>query len=127
MSGIGFAQLAYDDFQHASWTPDANGGTFRLIDKVFTGWGISYTAAAVARREGRRLYALSINSGFGQRPVRHIGLVGLDSQAMDPQDVITAGLESINLGTPGHFTAVGDEGGATLTPLLTSSTAATLS
>ena len=26
--GIGFAQLAYDDFQHASWTPDANGGTF---------------------------------------------------------------------------------------------------
>src|SRR5215212_454587 len=27
---------------------DAYGGTFRLIDKVFTKWGISYTAVALA-------------------------------------------------------------------------------
>ncbi|WP_280460225.1 cystathionine gamma-synthase [Nocardia carnea] len=33
---------------------DAYGGTFRLIDKVFTGWGISYTAAAVADIDAMR-------------------------------------------------------------------------
>lgn len=33
---------------------DAYGGTFRLIDKVFSGWGISYTAAAVADIDAMR-------------------------------------------------------------------------
>ncbi|MBF6350602.1 MULTISPECIES: cystathionine gamma-synthase [Nocardia] len=33
---------------------DAYGGTFRLIDKVFTGWGISYTPAAVADIDAMR-------------------------------------------------------------------------
>lgn len=92
-------------------------GNSSSLDRLFEAWGVEFSSDGVVTDN---VYALSINAGFGQRPVRHIGLIGLDSQAMDSQDVITAGLESINLGTPGHFTAAG-EGGATLTPLLTSS------
>src|ERR1700722_7979907 len=33
---------------HVVIPDDAYGGTFRLIDKVFTGWGITYTAAALS-------------------------------------------------------------------------------
>jgi cystathionine gamma-synthase len=33
---------------HVVMPDDAYGGTFRLIDKVFTGWGIEYTAVSLA-------------------------------------------------------------------------------
>jgi cystathionine gamma-synthase len=33
---------------HIVMPDDAYGGTFRLIDKVFTGWGITYTAVALS-------------------------------------------------------------------------------
>jgi len=63
-------------------------------------------------------YALSIRGGT--RPVRHIGLVGLDMESMNQQDVISSGLGTVNLGLAGHFTLA--DGAATkLTPLLTSS------
>jgi ABC-type uncharacterized transport system involved in gliding motility auxiliary subunit len=90
------------------------------LAKLFAAWGVEFSSDVVADN----VYALSIRGGF--RPVRHIGLLGLDAGAMSQEDVVTSGLSSINLGTPGHFTLV--EGStASLAPLLTSSTeAATL-
>src|SRR5690606_37778874 len=67
--------------------------------------------------------ALSVSMGFG-RPVRHLGLLGVDAAGLDPQDVITAGLEKIHIGTAGHFTTAGDDG-PQLEPLVTSSERAT--
>src|SRR5690606_32620491 len=56
--------------------------------------------------------------------VRHLGLIGVDAAGLDQEDVITSGLESLNIGTAGHFTSTG-ENGATLEPLVTSSERAT--
>jgi ABC-type uncharacterized transport system involved in gliding motility auxiliary subunit len=63
-------------------------------------------------------YGLSIGGRF--QPVRHIGLIGLDAQAMSQDDPITSGLSSVNLGLAGYFELAA---GATakLTPLLHSS------
>jgi ABC-type uncharacterized transport system involved in gliding motility auxiliary subunit len=52
--------------------------------------------------------------------VRHIGLIGLDAEAMSQEDVISSGLGSVNLGLAGYFTLA--DGAATkLSALLTSS------
>ena len=46
-------------------------------------------------------YALSIGGRF--QPMRHIGLLGLDAEAMSQDDPITSGLNSVNVGLAGHF------------------------
>ncbi|HLF09755.1 MAG TPA: Gldg family protein, partial [Gammaproteobacteria bacterium] len=91
----------------------AGGGS--SLPRLFDAWGINFSPAEVV---ADNLYALSIRSGF--QSIRHIGLLGLDSAAMDQQDVITSGLGSINLGTPGHFT-MAEGATASFTPLLSSS------
>src|SRR5690606_26113011 len=62
--------------------------------------------------------------GFG-RTVRHIGLLGVDANGLDQEDVITSGLETVNIGTAGRFTA-SDDGGARFEPLVMSSERAAL-
>jgi ABC-type uncharacterized transport system involved in gliding motility auxiliary subunit len=69
-------------------------------------------------------YGLSVDTGSGA-PLRHIALVGLDATAMNQTDLVTAGLETVNVGTAGSL-AVADGAALTLTPLLTSSTEAAL-
>ena len=65
-------------------------------------------------------YALSVTTGLSMRPVRHLGLLGLDATAIDSEDVITDGLYNINVGTAGHF-SVAEGSTAALQPLLSSS------
>jgi len=66
-------------------------------------------------------YALGIRQG--QRSVRHVGLLGLDMDAMSKDDVITSGLGTVNVGLAGYFKSA--EGATSkLTPLLQSSTEA---
>ena len=50
---------------------------------------------------------------------------GLDKDAMSQEDLVTVGLETVNVGTAGSL-AVADGAALTLTPLLHSSTEATL-
>ena len=59
-----------------------------------------------------------ISSRF--QPVRHIGLIGLDADAMSQDDPITSGLGTVNFGVAGHF-ELAEGAKATLTPLLKSS------
>ncbi|HEU4617006.1 MAG TPA: Gldg family protein [Gammaproteobacteria bacterium] len=98
------------------------GGASSDLKRLFDAWGLEYSADTVV---GDNVHALSINSGYGRRPVRHLGLIGLDKQSMDQKDVITAGLESVNLGTAGHL-AKASKAKFTLTPLITSSAEAAL-
>ena len=77
-------------------------GSASDLRPLFTAWGIEYSPEMVVADDR---YALSVNSGFGLRPVRHLGLIGLDEVAMNNEDIVTTGLGSINLGTAGHFTA----------------------
>lgn len=85
---------------------------------LFEAWGIEFGLDNVVADDR---YALQIGGGFGA-PVRHIGLLGLDNAALNPDDIVTADLGSINLGTAGHFT-ISEDSEATLVPLLTSSAA----
>jgi ABC-type uncharacterized transport system involved in gliding motility auxiliary subunit len=85
------------------------------LDRLFEAWGVEFDTANVVT-DNR--YALSIGGRF--QPMRHIGLLGLDSQAMSRDDPITSGLNSINLGLAGHF-ELAEGATAKLTPLLESS------
>ena len=87
------------------------------LDQLFQAWGVVFSAGEVVTDN---VYALSINTGLGQRPVRHPGLIGIQSTSMDAEDVVTSGLSSINLGMVGHFTAQ-EDAEIELVPLLTSS------
>ncbi len=93
-------------------------GSPSTLAPLFEAWGIEFGIENVVADDR---YALQIGGGFGA-PVRHIGLLGLDNAALNPDDIVTADLGSINLGTAGHFT-ISDESEATLVPLLTSSAA----
>jgi ABC-type uncharacterized transport system involved in gliding motility auxiliary subunit len=92
------------------------------LERLFAAWGLEYDPAQVVL-DAR--YGLSIDTGTGLRALRHIGLIGLARDAMSQEDLATAGLETVNVGTAGSLTAA--EGGPlTLTPLLRSSTEAAL-
>ena len=95
-------------------------GSASDLRRLFTTWGIEFSPEDVVADER---YALSVNAGFGLRPIRHLGLIGLDTLAMNTEDVVTSGLGSINLGTAGSFTAA-ETSDVTLVPLLTSSASA---
>ncbi len=100
----------------ASAGPQAFGATSSSnLERLFTAWGIEFSADEVVLDN---VHALSI--GGGLRPIRHIGLLGLGADAMDQRDVVTSGLNTVNIGTAGHFTRR-DDATVTFTPLITSS------
>ena len=63
-------------------------------------WGVNFNTMSVVT-DNR--YGLSIGGRF--QPVRHIGLIGLDAEAMSQDDPITSGLSSVNLGVAGLLRA----------------------
>jgi len=100
----------------AGGDPNGFGGASRsTLDKLFAAWGVKFDEMNVVT-DNR--YALSIGGRF--RPMRHIGLLGLDADALNQQDVVTSGLGTVNVGLAGHF-ELADGATATLTPLMTSS------
>lgn len=92
-------------------------GSASDLAPLLSGWGVEFSAGEVV---ADNRYALSVTTGQSMRPVRHLGLLGLDATAIDPEDVITDGLYNINVGTAGHF-SVAEDSTVTLQPLLTSS------
>jgi ABC-type uncharacterized transport system involved in gliding motility auxiliary subunit len=102
-------------------TPQDSGGfggaaaATSTLEPLFAAWGVTFDTANVV---ADNRYALTIGGRF--RPMRHVGLLGLDAEAMSQEDVITSGLSSVNVGVAGHFT-LADGSAATLTPLLSSS------
>lgn len=119
--GGGRAMIFVDPLAEVAMaSPDPTGlggGTSSNLERLFSTWGLVYDPGKVV---ADNRYALSVGGGFGSRPTRHIGLIGLEGDAIDANDVVTAGLSSINLGTAGSL-SVRDGAGITLTPLLTSS------
>ena len=87
------------------------------LEPLFKAWGVRMLPNKVL---GDGSYALSVGMGQGQRPVRHAAWLALPQRAMDQNDVVTSGLESINVATSGILEPV--EGAKTqFTPLLQSS------
>ena len=97
-------------------------GSASDLEPLLSAWGVEFSAGEVV---ADNRYALSVTTGLSPRPVRHLGLLGLDETATDSEDVITDGLYNINLGTAGHF-SVAEGSTAELQPLLSSSNDATI-
>ena len=87
------------------------------LQMLFDAWGLEYATGDVVADAG---LALQISSGMTGRPVRHLGLLGITAEQLNADAVVTADLESINVGTAGHL---GLEDGSSLSfePLVTSS------
>jgi ABC-type uncharacterized transport system involved in gliding motility auxiliary subunit len=90
------------------------------LPMLFDAWGIEFSAGDVV---ADAQLALQISAGASRRPLRHFGYLGITTEQLDPDDVVTAELSTINLATAGHF-ALKENSPATLVPLFTSSTSA---
>lgn len=86
------------------------------MDALLKAWGVKLSEKVV----GDFGNSMVVSMGAGHNPARHIGLISLHPDNMDQKDVITNGLDSINLSSAGYLT---QEKGATtkLIPLLKSS------
>ncbi|WXL24756.1 Gldg family protein [Ectopseudomonas mendocina] len=87
------------------------------LPELFKAWGLRMVPDKVL---GDGAYAMAINMGQGQRPVRHASWINLPQNALDQKDISTSGLESITMATPGILEQI--EGAkTTFTPLISSS------
>ncbi len=91
-------------------------GRASSLEKLFGAWGISVDTGNIV---GDDRYALTVG-GMGAAPVRHLGIIGIDQDGMSQDDVITSGLNVLNLAFAGHITR-SDDAIAELTPLIQSS------
>jgi ABC-type uncharacterized transport system involved in gliding motility auxiliary subunit len=88
------------------------------LKPLLAAWGVDYDPTKVIGDLSR---GLEVRTNPTSGPVRHIGILGLRHDDMDPKDVVTASLESLNLATVGSLS---QRAGAktTFEPLLMSST-----
>ena len=70
------------------------------MPELLNAWGVSLDTSQVV---GDLQYALQVGMGQGQRPVRHLGILGVPGEALNQDDVVSADLESINLASAGYF------------------------
>ena len=96
-------------------------GRASSLGKLFDAWGINVDTGSVVGDDG---YALTVG-GMGAQPVRHLGIIGIAQDGMSQDDVITSGLNVLNLAFAGHITR-SDDAVAELTPLIRSSDKAAL-
>jgi ABC-type uncharacterized transport system involved in gliding motility auxiliary subunit len=88
------------------------------LEPLLSAWGVSYDPTKVV---GDLKLGLEVRSSMQAPPTRHIGILGLRREDMDPKDVVTASLDVINVATAGFLSAA--PGAKTsFEPLLRSST-----
>ncbi|HMB57392.1 MAG TPA: Gldg family protein [Arenimonas sp.] len=68
------------------------------LPRLFKTWGLDYDPSKVVLDS---TYALQVQPDPNAPPVRHLAILGLHDKAMNKQDVITAGLDSLNLSSVG--------------------------
>jgi ABC-type uncharacterized transport system involved in gliding motility auxiliary subunit len=90
------------------------------LPRLFGAWGLEYSTNDVV---ADAQLALPVSAGPTGRRVRHPGLLGLTEAELNGDDVITADLNTINVGIAGRL-SVGEDSAASIEPLLSSSTAA---
>ncbi|MDH3915604.1 MAG: Gldg family protein [Chromatiales bacterium] len=77
------------------------------LERLFGAWGIEYDADDVVLDQ---LNALTVNTGLGQPPARHLAMLGIREQDLATDDVITADLSGVNLGSAGYLGVSADSG-----------------
>lgn len=90
------------------------------FETLLNAWGIDFNNREII---GDNLYALTVGMRQGSAPTRHLGILGLDPTSFNKKDVITSGLQNVNIATAGSLKL---KKGATvkMEPLLQSSTQA---
>ncbi len=88
------------------------------LDKLLGAWGVEVPGDKVV---GDRRFAVQVPAGPNQRPVPHIGILGLAEDAIDPDDIVTSELATITVALSGYIETA-DEAKVTVSPLLRSST-----
>ncbi len=68
------------------------------LQPLLTAWGVDYDPGSVI---GDLERGLEVRTSAQSPPTRHIGILGLHHADMDPKDVVTASLDTINLATVG--------------------------
>ncbi len=87
------------------------------LERLFNSWGFSANPEDVVLDQ---VNALTVNTGLGQPPTRHLAMLGIGVDGLARDDVVTADLDSVNMGSAGHITL--NEGSTLdLVPLITSS------
>ena len=90
------------------------------LQPLLSAWGIDYDPTKVV---GDLTLGLNVRSSMQAQPTRHIGILGLRRDDMDPKDIVTSSLDVINVATAGFLSArPGTK--ATIEPLLRSSASA---
>lgn len=85
-------------------------------------WGVSFEGNKVLTDNE---LALRVSMGQNQRPIPHLGMLGVQRNYLSQDDIVTNGLETINLSSSGVISQL--EGASTLfEPLIVSSTDAML-
>jgi ABC-type uncharacterized transport system involved in gliding motility auxiliary subunit len=86
------------------------------LPKLFKAWGVDYDAKKIVLD---REHALQVSSAQGQ-PIRHPAILGFNQRDLNPTDITTAQLQSINVSTAGFFQLAKDSKNR-LTPLIQTS------
>lgn len=127
--GGGKLVVFVDPISDAQLPQDVAGASTALLDDrssslgpLFEAWGIEFDPHDVVLDQAN---ALTVNTGLGQPPVRHLAMLGISADGLSPDDVITADLSSVNLGSAGHL-QMDPEAGLQMVPLLFSSETAAL-
>ena len=92
------------------------------LEPLFAAWGITLVAGHIV---GDPQHAMNVNLGPRGSPVRHLGMLGLGRANMNRDDVVSAGIERINLATAGALIARAS-GDVVIEPLIQTSTDAGL-
>ena len=67
---------------------------------LLNAWGVKFNSDEVVADRG---HALSVTLRQGEQPVEHLGILGLDRDSIASDDVITAGLSTVNVATAGYL------------------------
>ncbi len=89
------------------------------LPTLFGAWGLQFSPNDVV---ADAQLALPVSAGPSGRPMRHPGLLGLTEAQLNSEDVITADLNTINVGVAGHL-SLAEGSAAMLEPLLSTSSA----
>lgn len=85
-------------------------------------WGVSFDASKVLTDNE---LALRVSMGQNQRPIPHLGMLGVQRNYLSQDDIVTNGLETINMSSAGSIAQA--DGATTLfEPIIVSSTDAML-
>lgn len=94
-----------------------NAGGSSTLGPLLDAWGVGYDPNRVI---GDYAYALQVNIGQGQPPVRHLGILSVSPDGINQDDVATADLQAVNFSSTGWLTPL-DSVGTTFESLLESS------